>query len=194
MVDDPVSDTTHTPILPAHIEDTVNAIARLHAEHYEQASPLQKIVDRLTARAGRPEFIGVMTLIVFGWMAFNVVLMYFGRQPLDEPPFSWLQGAVGLAALYMTALILTTQRREDQLASHREQLTLELAILSEQKAAKIIELMEELRRDDPTIRNRVDHEAAAMSMPADPQAVLDAIKDTHEEAMSTDVEDTTQPA
>ncbi len=34
MVDDPVSDTTQTPILPAHIEDTVKAIARLHAEHY----------------------------------------------------------------------------------------------------------------------------------------------------------------
>jgi hypothetical protein len=30
-----------------------------------------------------------------------------------------------------------TQRRDDELASHREKLTLELAILSEQKAAKI---------------------------------------------------------
>jgi uncharacterized membrane protein len=65
------------------------------------------------------------------------------------------------------------------LASCREQLTLDLAILGEQKSAKIIELLEELRRDDPTIRNRVDHDAAAMSAPADPQAVLDAIKDSH---------------
>ena len=81
----------------------------------------------------------------------------------------------------MTALILTTQRREDQLAGHREQLTLELAILSEQKSAKIIELLEEMRRDDPSLKNRVDHEAAAMSTPADPQAVLDAIKDSHED-------------
>jgi hypothetical protein len=30
-----------------------------------------------------------------------------------------------------------TQRRDDELASHREKLTLELAIVSEQKAAKI---------------------------------------------------------
>jgi len=91
-------------------------------------------------------------------------------------------------------LILTTQRREDQLASHREQLTLELGILSEQKAAKIIELLEEMRRDDPTLRNRVDREAVAMSTPADPQAVLDAIKDTHEEMLVTGSDTQTAPS
>ena len=45
-------------------------------------------------------------------------------------------------------------------------------------------LLEELRRDDPAIGNRVDHEAVAMSVAADPQAVLDAIKDN--EAKSDD--------
>ena len=183
-----------TPILPAHIEDTVQAIARLHAEHYEQATPLQRGIDHLTAGAGRPEFVGFLTALVIGWMALNFSLAALGHKPLDEPPFYWMQGAVGLAALYMTSLILTTQRREDQLASHREQLTLELAILGEQKAAKIIELLEELRRDDPDIRNRFDHEAVAMSAPADPQAVLDAIKETHEEMRSADVNEPSSAA
>ncbi len=80
----------------------------------------------------------------------------------------------------MTVLILSTQRRDDELASHREQLTLELAILSEQKAAKIIELLEELRRDDAKLRDRVDLEAVSMSSPADPEAVSEAIKTSHE--------------
>jgi uncharacterized membrane protein len=62
------------------------------------------------------------------------------------------------------------------LASRREQLTLELAIIAERKTAKIIELIEELRRDHPELANRVDHQAAAMSAPADAQAVLDAIE------------------
>ena len=180
-----MTESPHTPILPAHIEETVRAIARLHAEHYEQATPLQKTVDKLTARAGRPEFVALLTALVLGWIALNVILMAMGRRPIDEPPFFWMQGIVGLAALYMTSLILATQRREDELASHREQLTLELGILSEQKAAKIIELLEELRRDDPHIQNRVDRQAAAMAAPADPQAVLDAIKDTYDEMESS---------
>ena len=100
---------------------------------------------------------------------------------MDAPPFFWMQGAIALTALYMTLLILATQRREDELASRREQLTLELSILAEQKSAKIIELIEELRRDLPMLKNRVDQEANAMSVPADPQAVFAAIKDKHEE-------------
>lgn len=175
-----------TPILPAHIEDTVQAIARLHADHYEQATPLQRAVDRLTAHAGRPQFVAVLTLLLVAWMGFNTLLLVLGHQPLDEPPFFWMQGLVGLAALGMTTLILSTQRREDQLATHREQLTLELAILSEQKAAKIIQLLEELRRDTPDIHNRLDPQATAMSAPTDPQAVLDAIKDTHEEMVAAE--------
>ena len=46
-----------------------------------------------------------------------------------------------LISLYMVVLILATQRREYQLAQLREQLTLELAILSEQKTAKVIQLL-----------------------------------------------------
>lgn len=80
---------------------------------------------------------------------------------------------------------LTTRRREDELTAHREQLTLELAIPSEQKAAKIIELLEELRRDNPHIHDRHDAEAEALSKPADPQAVLEAIQTTHEEIVTS---------
>ena len=82
----------------------------------------------------------------------------------------------------MVILILATQQREYQLAQLREQLTLELAILSEQKTAKVIQLLEESRRDNPLIRDRVDQEAEAMAQPADPQSVLDAIKEIHAEA------------
>ncbi len=102
----------------------------------------------------------------------------FGARPVDPPPFSWLGSAVSLISLFMVVLILATQRREDELAQQREQLILELAILSEQKTTKVIQLLEESRRDNPLIRNRVDQEAEAMAQPADPQSVLDEIKKT----------------
>ena len=173
---------SETPILPIHIEETIRSIARLHAEHHRNATALQRIVDRLTAFVGRPRFIGLLTVAAILWVGGNLALKSLGRTPLDPPPFVWLDGVVSLGALYITILILTTQRREDQLAQHREQLTLELAILSEQKTAKVIELLEEMRRDSPALRNRVDEEAAAMAVPADPQSVLEAIKESHAEA------------
>ncbi len=168
-------------ILPAHIEDTVQAIARLHADHQARATRMQRFVVRLTARAAQPAFVAVLTMVVLAWMALNVGMVAAGRKPIDEPPFFWLQGLVALTALYMTVLILVTQRHEDEMMNHREQLTLELAILSEQKSAKIIALLEELRRDNPMIHDRHDEEAAALSTPADPNSVLDAIIVTQEE-------------
>ena len=172
--------------LPAHVEDTVQAIARLHAAHAADASPVQEGVERAVQRVGTPSFIGLLTVLVLTWISVNVGLLVVGREPLDAPPFFWLQGAVTLAALYMTILILTTQRRDDQLAALREQLTLQLAILSEQKSAKIIELLEELRRDDPSITDRPDFHADELSRPADPAAVFDALKETQLPKAGTD--------
>jgi uncharacterized membrane protein len=81
----------------------------------------------------------------------------------------------------MTTLILTTQRRADRLASRREQMTLELSLLSERKTAKIVELLEELRRDSPGVKARIDDEAKAMATPVDTRAVRDAIISINEE-------------
>jgi uncharacterized membrane protein len=96
---------------------------------------------------------------------------------VDPPPFVWLQGAVTTGVLYLAILILTTQRREEQLSNQRGQLMLELATLNDQKSSKIIELLEEFRRDNPMIADHIDSEARAMSTPSDHRAVMDAIKE-----------------
>ena len=164
-----------TTIWSTHLDDTAQAIARLRTEHDRKATPLQRIVDDLTGRAGSPAFAIVLTIALVSWIGLNFILLLVGRRPIDEPPFFWMQGAVSLVALYMVVLILATQRRENELASHHEHLTLVLAILSERKTAKIISLLEELRQDHPEIQDRIDDEAAVMSEPANPQSVLEAL-------------------
>jgi uncharacterized membrane protein len=173
------------PILPDHVEETIRAIAQLKAEQHDNATPLQRAVDRVTNLLGCPQFIVMLTVVLIGWISLNLLAAALGYRPIDSPPFSWLADAISLLSLYMVVLILATQRREDQLAQHRELLILELAILSEQKTAKVIQLLEEVRRDSPLLRNRVDQEAQAMARPADPQSVLDVIKETHAKAEQT---------
>jgi len=173
---------TVQPILPAHIEQTLQAIARLHVEHRRGATRLQRAVEALTRAFGRPRFAGLLTLFILAWLGVNLALPALGRPAFDPWPFNGLNGVAGLIALFMTVFILITQRRDDQLSELREQLTLELAMLSEHKAAKLIELVEELRRDMPNVQNRVDREADALSQPADPEAVLEALKENQAEA------------
>jgi uncharacterized membrane protein len=163
------------PILPAHIEETVEAIARLQAQHDSKATALDRLMERITATIGRPAFLAWLGLVVIAWALANTLAPRLGYPAIDPPPFAALQGAISLTALCVTVIILTTQRRADRLAGLRAQLTLELAILGEQKTAKVIDLLEEHRRDNPLIANRDDPEASDMAKPADPEAVLDAI-------------------
>jgi uncharacterized membrane protein len=117
--------------------------------------------------------------IVTVWILGDVLLRMLGRAHFDSPPFPYLQDAVSAAALFTTILILGAQRQEDRLAENRARLTLQLADVSEQKIAKIIEMLEEQRRDGRHLDDRVDEEARAMSERTDPQAMIDAMKDAH---------------
>lgn len=163
------------PFLPRHVEDTVQSIAELHLQHHRQASPAQRLFNRVTGFMGQPRFVGLLTLAFAAWTGLNLMLRAFGRA-FDPAPFVGLAEAASFLSVYIALLILITQRHENALVNQRERLMLELAMLSDRKSAKIIELLEELRRDHPDLANRVNREAAEMSKPADAQAVLDAIE------------------
>jgi uncharacterized membrane protein len=165
-----------------HIDKTVRSIAQLHADHHQNATRMERAVDRLKRLLGRPIFIGLLTLFIVGWTGSNLIVGALGLRPIDPPPFVWLLGAISLVSLYVVILVLASQRREDELTQRRDQLSLELAILSEQKATKVIQLLEEARRDNPLIHDRVDQEAEEMAQPSDPQTVLGKIEESHAEA------------
>ena len=167
--------------MPLDAHDMAQATAQLHAEHRRDVSAPQQGVDRLTALVGQPGFVAALVLAGSLWIVGNLAAPSLGVRPPDPPPFSWLQGAASTGALLVAAMILTTQRREDQLANHRAQLILELTVLNDQRASKIIELLEEYRRDNPAVSNRVDDQAIAMSKPSDTHAVLGAIKEVQED-------------
>ena len=165
-------------VAPDHMDETIRSIRRLQAEHRVQATPQQRVMSWITDRIGRPMFIVALAVGIGGWVAANGIAAATGYRPVDPPPFQWLQGAMTLASLLLVVFIVGAQKHEDELNDHRGMLALDLAILSEQKSAKIIGLLEEFRRDSPEMHDRVDREAEAMAQPANPQSMLDAIKET----------------
>lgn len=109
--------------------------------------------------------VGIFGLAI-AWITGNYVARLIGWTALEEFPFPDLGFIATIAALLVTLLILTTQRHEEQLAETRAQLTLRIAMLSERKIAKVIELLEEQRRDNPLLPSREDREAADMAEPS----------------------------
>lgn len=160
------------PTLDDHVEDAVQSLTDLHAEHHAGSSPLQKVIDRITDLMGRPAFAVALAGVVAIWIA----VASQAHKGVHDPAFAWLELAATLAALFVAVLILVSQRRETHLSERRAQLTLEMALLTDKKTAKLVELLETLRRDLPAVRDRVDAETEAMMTPEDPREVLEALK------------------
>jgi uncharacterized membrane protein len=172
-----MSDTPQGQELPGHVDENVQAIARMHAAHARSATPAERVLETSVASLGRPAFALLLTAFVLVWLGVN---LWPGHAVFDSPPFPLLGNLLSLFALYMTVLILNVQRRSQKLGDHREQLMLQLALLSDQKTAKLIALIEELRRDDPLIRDRPDRHAEELTRTVDPETVLEAIEETHD--------------
>jgi uncharacterized membrane protein len=165
-----------------HVEMTVQRMAELHAQQLEAQSALQRRVSRLIMALSRPRAVVIAAGLVLLWMLANLLAGRLGLAAFDPPPFAGLETVATVVALITTMMILATQAREDEAARRRSQLTLQLASLSDQKLAKVIQLLQEQRQDNPQLSDRDDKDADAMAAPADPGHVLERIKDTHEEA------------
>lgn len=172
------------PSLPEHVESTIQAIAALHAEHEASANPAERLADWVTERLGKPASVALLVVFVLVWIGVNLTLRMLRLPAFDVPPFEWLELLLSFAAAFITIVILASQYRAEVLAGRREQLMLQLAFLSDHKQAKIIALLEELRRDDPLIRDRRDHQAEAMTHTTDPSEILEAIRETRDALVS----------
>ncbi len=162
----------------SHVQKNIGKMAALASKAERQMGQHQRFVERLTARLGHPATLYFTLAFVGLWVAWNTLGGSGGLAPFDPPPFEWLQGLIALCALLMTTMVLTTQNRQALHAAQRSHLDLQVNLLGEQKAAKLISLLEELRRDLPNVRNRSDHVADAMSSSVDPEKVLSALAAT----------------
>ena len=164
-----------------HAEQTVQRLVELHDAHQRDATPMQRLANRVTAMLGRPAAVALILLFIVGWMTGNDAAARLGIGAWEKFPFPDLAFFATIVALLVALLILTTQRHEQVLADRRAQLTLQIAMLSERKLAKLIAMIEEQRRDNPMLASRIDPEAEEMAKPADPIASLEQIEARREE-------------
>ena len=189
---EPVLDPEGSPSLqlsadiPTHIIESIDEIAELHADAERRATVHQRGIERWTHSLGRPYLLYSIVAGAVLWIAVNVAMERAGELPFDPFPFYLLQGMISLSALLIATLVLITQDRQSKLSEKRGHLDLQINLLTERKIAKVIALLEELRRDLPNVRNRPDPEARAMEARIDTRAVADALEKSIEAEASAE--------
>lgn len=176
--------TLPTAPLPDPIGRNIDAIVALQTKAHRDLPRHQRAVESVTAFFSRPAFLYGILLVAALWVLPNVLPRRFRVRQFDPPPFYALQGIVSFSALLITTGVLIKQTRQEQLAEQRAQLSLQMNLLSEQKIAKLIELIEELRRDLPDVRDRYDPEAEVLKHSTDPHAIVNMLEERLEEELT----------
>ena len=162
-------------ILPEQVIKNVEAIASHEDRHQQNTTSSQRVLDNIAAVFGQPQFLYFQIAFFTVWG----VCSHFANAGVlakNFPLFDLRDQGLEVAALLISTEVLIYQTRQEELSKERSHLMLQLNLLTEQKIAKLISLVEELRIDLPNVKNRDDLEAEVMKQAADPHAILEVLQ------------------
>jgi len=167
--------------LSASEQENLDILATYYEREDAELSGVQVVIERISAFFGSPAYFAFAVAFIVFWIGVNWVGAHLGWAHVDRPPFFWLQGIVSANALLLTIAVLIRQNRMAQQAGHRAHLDLQINLLTEQKVSKILQVLH-TRSREPAMSSRVhDSEVADLAKPADPEAMLTAIKKRDQE-------------
>lgn len=162
--------------LPGVVIQNIKKVIGLQTNQEKNMPASEKILSRLADACGRPNFL-YFQLFFFGtWWLYSRIVNA-GVVDFDWPLFSLQNQGIDAASLLIATGVLVRQAQYDKISEQRSHLMLQVNLLNEQKAAKLIELIELLRTDLPNVKSRYDWEANEMQKSTDPQVVLDILQD-----------------
>jgi uncharacterized membrane protein len=174
-------DQPATARLPASTQENLELLTRFKDGEEAKISGLQNVIERISRFFGSPSYFAFSVVFIVLWIAVNSFGVHAHWRHVDAPPFSWLQGLVSSNALLLTVAVLIRQNRMAHVAEHRAHLDLQINLLTEQKVAKILQIIDELRPDLPAQRAGTDAEVTELSKPADAHTLMHAIKEKQED-------------
>ena len=163
------------PALTPSAQENLALVKEFDLQQNAEVSRVQAAIESISAFFGSPTYFAFAFLFIVLWAALNAWGDRHGWAHVDKPPFFWLQGIVSSNALLLTVAVLIRQNRMAALAEHRAHLDLQINLLTEQKVTKVLQLVQALTRPEDASPAH-DEEAAELAQPADPEALLVAIK------------------
>lgn len=167
--------------LPSSAQENLEILSQFTDGEEAKISGMQLAIERISGLLGSPTFFTLAVIFIAAWVGANIWGVHHGWRHVDTPPFFWLQGLVSFVVLLLTVAVLIRQNRMSQVAEHRAHLDLQINLLTEQKVTKVLQIIDELRRDLTALRGRPDAEVTEMTKPADTHALMHAIREKQED-------------
>lgn len=145
---------------PSTVEEitkqNVEAIARLEQATNAERTNSDRLADAIANFCGSMPFVWAHVIWFTGWVIVNIAP---GINHFDPFPFNFLTLIVSLEAIFLSTFILISQNHENRLSDRRNQLDLQVNLLSEQENTKMLTILERIAKkvgastdDDPSVQ------------------------------------------
>ena len=159
------------------------AIADMQRKITEARTVGGRIADSITDFTGSMAFVFVHVVWFGLWILLNVGMIQIPHVSEFDPfPFSLLTMIVSLEAIFLSTFVLISQNRLAAAGEKRAELDLQINLLAEQKATKVLEMLDQITEQLDQVGSRFnfkpDPEVKALKVSPDPKEVLRVIENT----------------
>jgi uncharacterized membrane protein len=153
----------------------VNAMRQLEEAAKAKRTRADRIASIIARFCGSMTFVVIHVVLFSAWLAINLLP---GLEHFDPYPFTFLTLVVSLEAIFLSTFILISQNYDMRISERRNQLDLQINLLSEQENTKMLQMLERIaiqvgahQKDDPQVR--------ALEEATRPEALIEQIEEAY---------------
>ncbi len=127
------------PAIKPQLYSSRRIVKSLKAKADAKRTKFEVLADKLTSLFGSIHFLTLNILIFLVWISINIGVIPT-VSPFDPFPFGLLTTIVSLEAIILAILVLISQNRASQVDDLREEIDLQVDIITEQELTKLIHM------------------------------------------------------
>lgn len=126
-------------------------IRNFEAEALRKRPMIVKVADFLTSYFGTFSFLVVNVVVYAVWILGNSGKIP-GFPQLDPYPYSFMNSFVSIEAIFLSIIVLMSQNRENQRDVLRNELGLQVELISEKEITKILQLLKQILKEQNKLK------------------------------------------
>lgn len=151
----------------------VQSMRKLEQAAMAKRTPADRVASLIARFCGSMRFVVIQAVLFALWIGYNVVP---GFDHFDPYPFTFLILVVSLEAIFLSSFILISQNHEMRISERRNQLDLQINLLSEQENTKMLQMLERIARR-VGVHDHDDLQVRALEEATRPESLIEQIEE-----------------
>jgi uncharacterized membrane protein len=162
---------------PSHLQGQIDLIAKHEQEFLAKRTSTEKLGDRMASFIGSLSYVAAHIVVFALWILWNTISVQ-GLPRFDPAPFPILNVLFAFEAILVASFILMRQSRMSRRAEERDQLMLQILLLTEREITAALGMQREMAQSMGLHKMATNREVTQLSQQTSIDEVAQIIKET----------------